>query len=92
MSDSDDSTNSSDSAKSDEGTRTYIVSVPANKKIKVPASASALEIPIDCGIDEIVGMIHATEKVVNTFNISCCSSCYKIFGKCIKIKVADNNI
>lgn len=91
-SDSDKSDRSESSVKSDPGTRTFIVSVPANKSIKVPNKASMKEIPTDCSISDIVEIIQATEKIVNTVNIECCSSCYKIFGKCLKIKITDNEV
>lgn len=85
----------SEPIKRSESTRTFIVTVPGDKNLKVPPKCIAKELNIEDTIDDILLIIEAGEKaseIINTVNVTCCSSgsCYKLFSKCFKLRISEN--
>jgi len=80
-------------------TKSYIISIPADKKPKLQKLGAMAEINLDTTLKDIEGLIENTERaVVHIKNLSlACSNCgtcniFDLFRSCLRVKISDNNV
>ena len=92
-SDSIDSNTSSETRRrrSKEGVKSYVLSVPSNKKTPKVKNGTLREIDINATLEQIDDIIEHTEAIIENINqitVHCCnnSRCGSWFSRCFKMK------